>query len=70
MQVNANTQIQAQAYTKLQQQTQQPTVQTTSTQTLQSDTVTLSSGALAASEAEIQRGGGDLPTNPPKKKEN
>ncbi len=68
MQVNTNTQVQAQTYTTLQQQTQQPTAQSTSTQTLQSDTVTLSSDAVAANEAELQRGGG-LVTDP-KKKEN
>ncbi|WP_022943400.1 hypothetical protein [Pseudoalteromonas ruthenica] len=69
MQVNANAQLQTQAYTKLQQQTQQPTAQTTSAQTLQSDTVSLSSDAVAASQAEIQRGGGDV-LLPTKKKEN
>ena len=68
MQVNANAQLQTQAYTKLQQQTQQPSAQTTSTQTLQSDTVSLSSDAVAASQAEIQRGGGTVITD--RKKEN
>ncbi|MFY8274096.1 hypothetical protein AAEU32_08220 [Pseudoalteromonas sp. SSDWG2] len=66
MQVNANSQIQAQAYTTLQQQAQ-PVAQNTGTQTLQSDTVTLSSDAVAASQAELQRGGGDVILDPPKK---
>ena len=67
MQVNTNTQVQAQTYTTLQQQTQQPTAQSAGTQTLQSDTVSLSSDALAANEAELQRGGGDVILDPPKK---
>ncbi|MGX1111742.1 hypothetical protein ACSSVW_001130 [Pseudoalteromonas sp. MBR-15] len=60
MQVNNNSQVQLQAYNQMQ-QTKPALEQTTSNKTLQSDTVTLSSEALALSGgAEIQRGGGGL----------
>ena len=57
MQVSNNSQLQMQAYSQMQQP--KPALeQTTSNKTLQSDTVTLSSEAMALSGgAEIQRGG-------------
>lgn len=58
MQVNANSQLQMQAYNQMQ-QTKPALEQNTSNKTLQSDTVSISSEALAASgEAEVQRNGG------------
>ncbi|MAD02750.1 MAG: hypothetical protein CMK65_03865 [Pseudoalteromonas sp.] len=57
MQISNNSQLQMQAYSQMQ-QTKPALEQTTSNKTLQSDTVTLSSEALALSgDAEIQRGG-------------
>lgn len=57
MQISNNSQLQMQAYSQMQ-QTKPALEQTTSNKTLQSDTVTLSSEAMALSGgAEIQRGG-------------
>lgn len=60
MQVTNNSQVQLQAYAAQQQQTQASTTQTASSTTLQSDTVSFSSDAMAANEAELQRGGGTV----------
>ncbi|WP_286259501.1 hypothetical protein [Pseudoalteromonas apostichopi] len=58
MQISNNSQLQMQAYSQMQ-QTKPALEQTTSNKTLQSDTVTLSSEALALSgDADLQRGGG------------
>ena len=66
MQVTANSQLQMQAYSQMQ-QAKPALEQTTSNKTLQSDTVSISSEALAAaSGAEIQRGGMVLPDKKPK----
>ena len=68
MQISNNSQLQMQAYSQMQ-QTKPALEQTTSNKTLQSDTVTLSSEALALSGGtDLQRGGGGLVF--PNKKEN
>lgn len=59
MQVNANSQLQMQAYNQMQ-QTKPALEQSASNKTLQSDTVSISNEALLASkgEAQTQRTGG------------
>ena len=66
MQISANSQVQMQAYNKTQ-QLQPAAEQTTSTKTLQSDTVSISQEAMAAAGgADLQRGGGAVFPNRPK----
>lgn len=60
MQVSANSQLQMQAYNKTQ-QLQPATEQIASPKTLQSDTVSFSQEAMAASGAELQRNPAILP---------
>jgi len=57
MQVNANSSMQMQAYTKLQQQAAPVAQQSAGNKTLQSDTVTFSQEAITASEASLDRNG-------------
>ena len=54
MQISANSQVQMQAYNKTQ-QLQPAAQQTTSTKTLQSDTVSFSQEGLSAASADLSR---------------
>jgi hypothetical protein len=54
MQISANSQVQMQAYNKTQ-QLQPAAEQTTSTKTLQSDTVSFSQEGLSAASADLSR---------------
>ncbi len=56
MQISANSQVQMQAYNKTQ-QLQPAAQQTTSTKTLQSDTVSFSQEGLSAASADLSRAG-------------
>ncbi|MBE0376450.1 hypothetical protein [Pseudoalteromonas prydzensis] len=69
MQITANNQLQMQAYNSMQ-QTKPALEQSASNKTLQSDTVSISNEALLAAkgEAEIQRGGGGLSTDPDRRR--
>lgn len=65
MQVSANSQLQMQAYNKTQ-QLKPAMEQTASPKTLQSDTVSFSQEAMAASGTELQRGGVIVDPSKPK----
>ncbi|KAF7778343.1 MULTISPECIES: hypothetical protein [Pseudoalteromonas] len=66
MQISANSQVQMQAYNKTQ-QLQPLAQQTTSTKTLQSDTVSFSQEGLSAASADLSRSAILLPELVPKK---